>query len=151
MGFCSGTDLFDPMVKFILNSSQSEDEKVEAIKVLITALEDMDWDCQYDSAYIDNPIVDKAFVALHPDWHEDEDAATDMDKITSKDGKLFYIHEIAITKGKMIYAGWLSKTSDDWYPFNSYEIKDDGYPQQATKEEIERYQKRFDEISAPRT
>lgn len=73
MGFCSGTRVFDPMVEFILKSSQTDDEKVEAIKVLIEALEDMDWDCQYDSDYIDDPLVDRAFVALHPDWHEDDD------------------------------------------------------------------------------
>jgi hypothetical protein len=73
-----------------------------------------------------------------------------MDKITSEDKQWFYIHQIAITKGKMIYAGWMSTTTDEWLPFNTYEIKDDGYPQQATKDEIKRYQKRFDEISAPR-
>lgn len=71
MGFCSGTQVFDPVVKFVLDSNQSEREKIDVIKVLIVALEDMDWDCQFDSAYIDNEIVDKAFVEVHPDWNDD--------------------------------------------------------------------------------
>lgn len=70
-----------------------------------------------------------------------------MEKITSRDGQWFYIHEIALTKGKAVYGGWLSATTDEWLPFTFYELKSDNNPQVATQDEIDRYQKRFDGIS----
>jgi len=69
MGFCSGTDIFDPIVKHILNGNQSEDEKFITIKILVDALEDHDWDCQSDSMYFSDPIVQKVLKELHPSWN----------------------------------------------------------------------------------
>jgi hypothetical protein len=68
MGFCSGTDIFDPVVRRILKTSLSDDEKVRLIWELIDALEKHDWDCQDDSTYWDNPLVRKAFQSAHTDW-----------------------------------------------------------------------------------
>jgi hypothetical protein len=44
-----------------------------ALKHIIVALEDMDWDCQQDSSYWDEPLVARIFRELHPDWFEGED------------------------------------------------------------------------------
>lgn len=58
MGFCSGTDIFDPVAKFVLESDQSETAKEGVLRELIIALWDHDWDCESDSAYR-NCILDK--------------------------------------------------------------------------------------------
>ena len=66
MGWCSGTQIFDPVVGALLNG----DSKEAIIRVLVEVLEDEDWDCQSDSAYIDDPIVAKIMKDLHPDWQD---------------------------------------------------------------------------------
>ncbi len=72
MGWCSGTDVFDPVAKKILEMPQLKAKtKIELLKVLIEALEHKDWDCESDSAYYDNPLVQLAFEELHPEWQED--------------------------------------------------------------------------------
>jgi hypothetical protein len=68
MGWCSGTDVFDPIVKQILNQKTTDKEKQKFIEVVIEALHDADWDCEIDSQYWDNPIVRKAFKKLCPKW-----------------------------------------------------------------------------------
>lgn len=68
MGWCSGTDIFDRMVQIILKLEISDDAKYETIYSIAEVLEDNDWDCQGDSDYNDEPIVQRAFKALHPDW-----------------------------------------------------------------------------------
>lgn len=73
MGWCSGTEIFDRMTQFILKTSMSDEEKYEAIHALAESLEDQDWDCQSDSDYSDEPIVERVFKALHPDWDWDSD------------------------------------------------------------------------------
>lgn len=72
MGWCSGTDVFDPVVATVLETDIPEGAKREIIKSLIDALEDGDWDCQDDSFYMDNPIVRSVMRELHPSWFEDE-------------------------------------------------------------------------------
>lgn len=71
MGWCSGTDIFDQMVSFVLSTTVSDEEKYNTIRTLARALEDSDWDCQSDSNYWDDPIVQRALKELHPDWDED--------------------------------------------------------------------------------
>lgn len=71
MGWCSGTDIFDDMAGFILGISATDDEKAEILTTLINSLEDQDWDCQSDSNYWDDPIVQRVFKELHPDWDWD--------------------------------------------------------------------------------
>lgn len=72
MGWCSGTVIFDNVVGFVLKSEAPAEDKKALIKVLIDALEDEDWDCQNDSDYIDDPLVDAVMRRLHPDWEWDE-------------------------------------------------------------------------------
>lgn len=66
MGWCSATLIFDNVCDGILSDKPQSPK--ETIKALIVALEDGDWDCQYDSAYFDNPIVREVMMELHPDW-----------------------------------------------------------------------------------
>lgn len=71
MGFCSGTDIFDHVAKAVFNSSLSNDEQKEIITALVEALEDHDWDCHDDSAYIKHKVVHRVMHELHPDWFEE--------------------------------------------------------------------------------
>jgi len=71
MGWCSGTTIFDKVAGFILDCDYSEVQKFAVIMCLIDALEDDDWDCQDDSRYIDNPIVQRAMLELHPTWYSE--------------------------------------------------------------------------------
>ena len=70
MGWCSGTRIFDGMLSAFLNEDKLD--KKEFIKQTIIELEDMDWDCQMDSAYWYNPLVQEIFKELHPDWFEED-------------------------------------------------------------------------------
>lgn len=73
MGWCSGTEIFDAVAKYVVSTDQPEDVQVNLLLTLADAMEDMDWDCQQDSAYYDHPIVQKVMRSLHPDWFDDED------------------------------------------------------------------------------
>lgn len=68
MGWCSGTDVFDPVVKTILQQDASEEQKIDVIKSLILALQESDWDCESDSDYWKDPLVRKAFKETCPNW-----------------------------------------------------------------------------------
>jgi hypothetical protein len=68
MGWCSGTPIFDAVAKFVIESSQPEQAKVDVLKTLAEAMENEDWDCQDDSDYRDHPIVKRVLHELHPDW-----------------------------------------------------------------------------------
>ena len=76
MGWCSGTDVFDVVCEAMLDPENiSIDQDVDitsdtkgALKKIITALEEMDWDCQRESEFWDVPIVHEAFEELHPGW-----------------------------------------------------------------------------------
>ena len=72
MGWCSGTQVFDPVTKCILEGKLTRKEKVKLLVELIKTLEDADWDCQYDSVYFKEPIVLAAFKELHSDWFDSE-------------------------------------------------------------------------------
>lgn len=68
MGWCSATDIFDRMVGIILGADDMRDTtQEELITALVEVLEDMDWDCQYESAYWEHPFVKTVFKKLHPD------------------------------------------------------------------------------------
>jgi hypothetical protein len=60
MGWCSGTELFDNVVKAIPKECLS----VELFKKLISAFEDMDWDCEYESKYSSNQMFKEAMKQL---------------------------------------------------------------------------------------
>lgn len=68
MGWCSGTCIFDPVVKAILEQDAPEEQKINVIKSLITALQDEDWDCETDSDYWKHPLVRRAFKETCPSW-----------------------------------------------------------------------------------
>ena len=73
MGFCSGTEIFDPVAKYVIESGMPEPYRHELLKVLVSALEDHDWDCQQDSSYYDFPLIERVMLELHPDWFEGPD------------------------------------------------------------------------------
>ena len=68
MGWCSGTRIFDDVVGVLLDDKKKTVNKKEVITTLVRALEDHDWDCQYDSEYIDDPMVQEVFKELHHSW-----------------------------------------------------------------------------------
>lgn len=70
MGWSSGTRVFDPLAKWILESKLIRKDKVAFLVELIKTLEDKDWDCQCESAYFSDPIVLAAFKEVHPDWFD---------------------------------------------------------------------------------
>lgn len=67
MGFCSGTDIFDPVAENVLDSDLSVERQAEIIRVLIVALYDHDWDCESDSRYYDHPLVRRILRELNPE------------------------------------------------------------------------------------
>ncbi len=70
MGWCSATIIFDKVVGSLLGESKRPIEDV--IANLIDILEENDWDCQMDSMYFGNPIVEKIMKTKHPSWFEEE-------------------------------------------------------------------------------
>jgi hypothetical protein len=68
MGWCSGTEVFDPVVNKVLQQDIGDANKTAIIIALIKALQDMDWDCESDSDYWDHALVRKAFKKVCPDW-----------------------------------------------------------------------------------
>lgn len=62
MGWCSGTYIFDDMTDVILKMPiLSTQTKRYLIKKLAMILRNNDWDCEYDSKHLDNPLVMKVF------------------------------------------------------------------------------------------
>lgn len=70
MGWCSATIIFDKVVGSLLGESKRPIEEV--IENFIDILEENDWDCQTDSIYWDNPIIQKIMKERHPSWFEKE-------------------------------------------------------------------------------
>jgi hypothetical protein len=70
MGWCSATVIFDQIAKVVL-SDQPIDKRA-VLKTVIKAFEDGDWDCQQDSDYWDDPIVQSVMRELHPHWFEEQ-------------------------------------------------------------------------------
>jgi len=70
MGWCSGTEVFDQIAAIVLSDKPLD--KKATLKAVIESLENSDWDCQSDSWYWDNPVVQEIMRELHPAWFEDE-------------------------------------------------------------------------------
>jgi len=70
MGWCSGTEIFDVICRFAVDSDIDESEKIALLRDVINVLHDMDWDCEYDSQYIDEPLIRKAFIKTDREWKE---------------------------------------------------------------------------------
>jgi hypothetical protein len=71
MGWCSATDIFDKVAKFVISAEADTEFKRETLMALIGALEEGDWDCQRDSAYWGDPLIESVFREMHPRWFED--------------------------------------------------------------------------------
>jgi len=59
MGWCSGTVVFDAVCDALL--SEEAPDKKYAIKALIAALTDNEWDCEPESEYWNHPLVKECF------------------------------------------------------------------------------------------
>lgn len=72
MGWCSGTDIFDHMVRAFLDpeAELNEQQIYELTIQLVDILEEHDWDCQADSAFFGHPEIQDIFRELHPNWFE---------------------------------------------------------------------------------
>lgn len=68
MGWCSGTEAFDPVVNKVLQQDIEDNQKITIVIALIKALQNMDWDCESDSDYWEHPLVRKAFKKACPNW-----------------------------------------------------------------------------------
>lgn len=73
MGWCSGSQVFDDTVPYILAQDISNTAKYEIVKGLISALYKHDWDCDEDAQGHSNSIVRKAWQDLNPDYKPEED------------------------------------------------------------------------------
>jgi hypothetical protein len=72
MGWCSGTEIFDNICSELLTADGVKQVDVpELIHVLVLILQSHDWDCEQDSEYFDNPVVQKVMKELHPHWFEE--------------------------------------------------------------------------------
>ena len=40
---------------------------------MINTLQNMDWDCERDSAYWDHPLVKEVFHEEYPEWFDEDD------------------------------------------------------------------------------
>lgn len=72
MGWCSATIIFDNVVGAILDEEVRKNPK-EMIKNLIKELEAGDWDCQQESVYWNDPLIQECFRETSPELFEDED------------------------------------------------------------------------------
>lgn len=73
MGWCSGTQIFDPVAGAIMKTVLPDETKYDLLMVLIKALFAHDWDCADDSIYWRYPLVQRAMRALgevtdYEDW-----------------------------------------------------------------------------------
>lgn len=71
MGWCSATEIFDDVAAALLEKGKKAPTPEEVLGRLIDVLEDMDWDCQQDSAYYDHPLVQALMQKKHPRWFEE--------------------------------------------------------------------------------
>ena len=71
MGWCSATQIFDSVASALLDE-ESKNDVHSVLKELILSLEYADWDCHFDSDYIDHPVVRGIMQELHPTWFEEE-------------------------------------------------------------------------------
>ena len=72
MGWCSGTEVFDSFCEGLLDNPNPLDKK-RLISNMINTLQNMDWDCERDSAYWDHPLVKEVFHEEYPEWFDEDD------------------------------------------------------------------------------
>lgn len=69
MGWCSATDIFDPVCAEILKRVPDQKSQKKILVTLIDNLNEQDWDCQPDSEFWDHAFVGP----LLGNMFEDED------------------------------------------------------------------------------
>lgn len=74
MGWCGGgTRIFDQIVGELLDSEETLHSTEKVLELLVIALNDEDWDCQYDTDYIDDPLVRKVYTKVMGYEFEDDE------------------------------------------------------------------------------
>lgn len=70
MGWCSGTGIFDDVLKAVLDGSKEDFYSYQKgiVEALTNAMWRHDWDCEPDSDYLFNPLVKEVFCELDPRW-----------------------------------------------------------------------------------
>jgi hypothetical protein len=71
MGFCSGTEIFDPIAGYVLKSDLTDTQKRGVLMALIEALYAHDWDCESDSRYWHNPLIREVFKQYPVSWDDE--------------------------------------------------------------------------------
>ena len=67
MGWCSGTDIFDVVVKHVTKKTL---DREALLTELVEVLYDHDWDCECESSYLKNPLVKKVFKKMNPNIYD---------------------------------------------------------------------------------
>lgn len=73
MGWYGGTEIFDCVIKNVLDVSDDPEVENKIIGDLYDVLRNQDWDVVQESSYFDNPRVIKIIKQKEPEWFEDED------------------------------------------------------------------------------
>lgn len=63
MGWSSANDIFDPVADALIRHGASDELKLEVLTILISTLQDGDWDTEQESLseYEDDPVIVEAF------------------------------------------------------------------------------------------
>lgn len=135
MGWCSATDIFDSMAyHVIVESAVAEDSKYQILLTLAKSLEEDDWDCQSDSVWYDDPLVQKVFKELHPDWEWDDEVVPQIvtfKQLAQEYKKIGRLHELEHEMVKLFDDAWNDATSpvrlDQLYNTKLVEEGDEGW------------------------
>lgn len=103
MGWCSGTKVFDDVIRVCREELElSSGQEYTLFMALARSLDEMDWDCHSDSAYYDDPVVQRVFRALEwldPDAEDIEETPYDRQNLAllnewhnKEDNKFFYVY-----------------------------------------------------------
>lgn len=77
MGWASGSRLMSEIIKGLVESDVNADQREAFYRIVIPAMESMDWDTQ-DECEGEDAAYDKVLMELHPDWFEvDEEEDSD--------------------------------------------------------------------------
>lgn len=71
MGWCSGSYIYDEVIKAAKVYIPDVNSRTEFHKWMIDAFENGDWDCQ-DDCRGEDEAFDAALDALHPEWKDDD-------------------------------------------------------------------------------
>ena len=73
MGWCSGTNVFDEICNGILDYEELDESQQDyVVRIVFDALRGADWDCEFDSKFINHPIYRKILKDVYLDWDEED-------------------------------------------------------------------------------